>query len=80
MTTAQLLKALAAQNPKSWEDVHSLVNRLGTLDHWHRTSASKSKLGRAYITTYFTFRDRSELRVLTTEKGEVFEFQIPAYD
>ncbi|MBO5746553.1 MAG: hypothetical protein J6S13_05630 [Clostridia bacterium] len=79
MTTAQLLKALAAQNPRAWEDVHSVVGRLGNLAHWHRTSASKSKTGKAYITSYFEFPDRSELRVLTTEKGEVFEFQIPTY-
>ncbi len=79
MTTAQLLKALAAQNPKHFEDVHNLAWRMGNLDHWHRTSASKSKTGRAYITTYFTFADQSELRVLTTEKGEVIELQIPEY-
>lgn len=77
MTTAQLLKALAAQNPKHWEDVHSLAARLGTLEHWHRTSSSKSKTGKSYITSYFSFGDRSELCVLTSTLGEVIELQIP---
>lgn len=72
--TACLIEKLAARNPKSLEDVHNFVARIGTYTHFFRVNAAKSRTGKAYLVNHYVFRDSSEILVHVTAKGEAFKF------